>query len=229
MAYRSMMINSTETDKLYIKRGCLVLKNLLFFSLYSFSCIAKRVTTLKQLRFISAFDSADTNFVYPVLITISHFCKHYRLRPNPPITLEWVLHNVPNIECPVNTVWPPVLILSSITVERLTVISRFATSAAAIMLNRICLHLLNGCSYCHEPCSARCWVCLTSNHHWIDNCDDCDDELPPRTGFDIHQFPHGSPDSNANVQQQLYFPNQLIWSCWNHLSCFQTQTLECLR
>jgi len=29
-------------DEVYIKRGCLVLEDFLFFSLYSFSCIAKQ-------------------------------------------------------------------------------------------------------------------------------------------------------------------------------------------
>ena len=34
-------------DKLYIKRVLLVLEGFLFFSLYTFSCIAKQVMTLK--------------------------------------------------------------------------------------------------------------------------------------------------------------------------------------
>jgi hypothetical protein len=34
-------------DGLYIKRVLLAVEDFLFFSLYSFSCIAKQVTTLK--------------------------------------------------------------------------------------------------------------------------------------------------------------------------------------
>jgi hypothetical protein len=36
-------------------------EDFLFFSLYSFSCIAKQVTTLKQLRPLTYFDSLETN------------------------------------------------------------------------------------------------------------------------------------------------------------------------
>jgi len=49
MVHRSIRIGSWMADKLYIKRVLLVLEDFLFFSLYSFSCIAKQVTTLKQL------------------------------------------------------------------------------------------------------------------------------------------------------------------------------------
>jgi hypothetical protein len=50
MVHWSMRYGSKVADKLYIKRVLLVLEDFLFFSLYSFSCIAKQVTTLKQLR-----------------------------------------------------------------------------------------------------------------------------------------------------------------------------------
>ena len=46
---------SEVADGLYIKRVLLALEDFLFFSLYSFSCIAKQVTTLKQLRLLSCF------------------------------------------------------------------------------------------------------------------------------------------------------------------------------
>jgi len=49
MVHRSMRNSSWMGDELYIKRVLLVLEDFLFFSLYSFSCIAKQVTTLKQL------------------------------------------------------------------------------------------------------------------------------------------------------------------------------------
>jgi hypothetical protein len=45
--HRSIKNDLRETDELYIKTVLLVLEDFLFFSLYSFSCIAKQATTLK--------------------------------------------------------------------------------------------------------------------------------------------------------------------------------------
>ena len=61
MVHRSMKDDLRVADKLYIKRVLLALEGFLFFSLYSFSCIAKQVTTLKQLRLLSCLDLPDTN------------------------------------------------------------------------------------------------------------------------------------------------------------------------
>jgi len=47
MVHRSMRNGSRVADELYIKRGLLALEGFLFISLYSFSCIAKQVTTFK--------------------------------------------------------------------------------------------------------------------------------------------------------------------------------------
>ena len=47
IVHRSMRNGSEVADGLYIKRVLLALEDFLFFSLYSFSCIAKQVTTLK--------------------------------------------------------------------------------------------------------------------------------------------------------------------------------------
>jgi hypothetical protein len=79
-------------DGLYIKRVLLALEGFLFFSVYSFSCIAKQVMTLKQLRLLSYLDFLDTNFEFlaPLLI---HYCYQYHLRPIPPVTLERVLQH----------------------------------------------------------------------------------------------------------------------------------------
>jgi len=49
MVHRSMRNGSWVADELQIKRVLLALEDFLFFSLYSFSCIEKQVTTLKQL------------------------------------------------------------------------------------------------------------------------------------------------------------------------------------
>ena len=42
MVHRSMKNGSRVVDELYIKRVLMVLEGFLFFSLYSFSCIAKQ-------------------------------------------------------------------------------------------------------------------------------------------------------------------------------------------
>jgi len=69
-------------DELYINRVLMVLEDFLFFSLYSFSCIASNSTTLKDI-------------LIPVLSirTSSLVPQHpYHLRPTPPVTLERVFH-----------------------------------------------------------------------------------------------------------------------------------------
>jgi len=62
MVHRSMGNGSRVANELYIKRVLLVLEDFLFFFLYSFSCIAKQVTTLEQFRLLTCLDSLDTNF-----------------------------------------------------------------------------------------------------------------------------------------------------------------------
>jgi len=49
MVYRSMKNGSRVADELYIKRVLIVLEDFLFFSLYSFSCIANNSPTLKSI------------------------------------------------------------------------------------------------------------------------------------------------------------------------------------
>jgi len=64
MVQRSMRNDSMVADGLYITRVLLALEDFLFFSLYSFSCIAKHVTTLKQLRLLSCLDFLETNLEF---------------------------------------------------------------------------------------------------------------------------------------------------------------------
>ena len=61
MVHRSMKDGSGVADGLYIKRVLLALEDFLFFSLYSFSCIASNSTTSKRY-----FDSCplDTHFEF---------------------------------------------------------------------------------------------------------------------------------------------------------------------
>jgi hypothetical protein len=86
MVHQCMRNGSQVADKLYIKRVLLALEDFLFFSLYSFSCIAKQVTTLKQLRYLSYFELLETNlepfvlfsditFELPISSTLDH--AHY--------------------------------------------------------------------------------------------------------------------------------------------------------
>jgi hypothetical protein len=84
VVHRSMRNDSRVADGLYIKRVLLALEDFLFFSLYSFSCIAKQVTTLKQLRLLSCLalsclDSLETNLesfaplrYYIIIINITY-------------------------------------------------------------------------------------------------------------------------------------------------------------
>jgi len=89
MVHRSRRNGSRVAEELYIKRVLLALEDFLFFSLYSFSCIAKQATTLEQHRLLSCSDSRDTNFKCLFFsITISHFSYEYHLRLIPPVTLE---------------------------------------------------------------------------------------------------------------------------------------------
>jgi len=67
MVHRSMGNDSRVADKLYIKRVLLALEDFLFFSLYSFSCIEKQATTLKQLRLLSCLDFLEMNLKSLVL------------------------------------------------------------------------------------------------------------------------------------------------------------------
>jgi len=62
MVHQSMRNDSRVADQLYLETVLLVLEDFLFFSLYSFGCIARQVTTWKQLRLLSCLDFLDTNF-----------------------------------------------------------------------------------------------------------------------------------------------------------------------
>jgi hypothetical protein len=70
MVHWSMSNGSRVADELYLKRVWLALEDFLCFSLYLFSCIAKQVTTLKQLRLLSCLDFLETHFesLAPLLI-----------------------------------------------------------------------------------------------------------------------------------------------------------------
>jgi hypothetical protein len=78
-----MRDDSSVADELYIQRVLLALEDFLFFSLYSFSCIAKHVTTLKQLRLLSCLDSLETNIEPLVLFSDITFLSSISPMPDP--------------------------------------------------------------------------------------------------------------------------------------------------
>ena len=201
MVHWSMGNDSRVADEVYIKRGCLVLEDFLFFSLYSFSCIAKQVRLWSSLDACPVLIPSIRTSKRLVLITILHYCYQYHLCPTPPVTLERVFYHVPNIECTVNIVWPHVLILLGTTEKLLIVIFQFAICVATILWNYMCLHPSNSCKYCNEPCSVTCWVYLGPNHRWFHVSNNCVDQLPRPTGLDIRQYPHRSPEWNVRVRQ----------------------------
>jgi len=47
LVHPGMRNDSMAPEELFMKRGCCVLQDFVFFSLYSFSCIAQQVTTLE--------------------------------------------------------------------------------------------------------------------------------------------------------------------------------------
>ena len=77
MVHRNMKDGSRVADELYIKRVLIALEDFLFFSLYSFSCIASNSTTLK-----SYSDSCplDTHFEFSPATSTSPASDpaHYR-------------------------------------------------------------------------------------------------------------------------------------------------------
>jgi len=100
MVHRSMRNGSKVVDELYIKRVLMALEDFLFFYLYSFSCIAKQVTTLKQLRLLCCLDFLETNlerFVYSditLLLPISPTPDPARYTRTSPTT-SYLILNVP--------------------------------------------------------------------------------------------------------------------------------------
>jgi hypothetical protein len=64
-----MRNGSRVADEVYIQRVLLVLQGFLFFSLYSFSCIAKQVMTLKKFLLFSCLEFLETDLEPLVLIS----------------------------------------------------------------------------------------------------------------------------------------------------------------
>jgi hypothetical protein len=62
LVHRSMKDDSGVANRLYIKRGCLLLEDWLFFSLYWFSWIAHNSTTSEIKDILSLSLSLDTHF-----------------------------------------------------------------------------------------------------------------------------------------------------------------------
>ena len=166
------------------------------------------------------------NFELFVLITISHCCYQYQLRPTPPVALERVANNVPDFQCTGCIVWALVLNLFGTTVKLPIAMFEFAICVAGTLRNWMWLHPSNSCKHCKEPCSVTCWVYLGLNHRWIYVWDNSVDEVPRLSCFGIRQYPHCSPYLDPKVSQSLYFPNELFLSCWCFLSCYWIKTFD---
>jgi len=151
MVHRSMRNDSRVADEVYITRCCLVLEDCLFFSLCSFSCIAKQVRLWNSSDSTLVLIPSKWTLKHLVLIMISHYWHEYHICPILPITLERVLFIIPDIECTVNIVRPLLLILFGTNVRIPIAISHFAICVAATLWNWMCLHPSNGCRYCNEP------------------------------------------------------------------------------
>jgi len=82
LVHRSMEDDSKVTNGLYIKRGCLALEDFLFFSLYSFSCIASNSPTL-----INVLDSCPCPCL-SIRISSSVLQHPHHLRPTPSVTVN---------------------------------------------------------------------------------------------------------------------------------------------
>jgi len=95
-----MRNGSKVADELYIQRVLLVLEDFLFFSHCSFSCIAKQVATLKQLRLLSCLDLLETNLEHLVLFSDITFVLPISPTPDPARYIRTSPYNiVPDIEC----------------------------------------------------------------------------------------------------------------------------------
>jgi hypothetical protein len=69
MAHLNMRNGLRMAVQLYIQRVLSLLEDFLFFSHYSFSCIAMQVTTLKRLRLLSSLDSLEMHIKLLVLFS----------------------------------------------------------------------------------------------------------------------------------------------------------------
>jgi len=193
MVHRSMRTDLRVADEVYIMIDSFVLEDFFFFSLYSVSCIAKQAWIWNSSASCLVLISSIRTSKHLVPIMILHYCYESHHCPTPPITLERVPYNVPDLRCTVKIVWLPVLIMFGITVKSPTVISWFATWVATILRIQMWLHSSNGWKYCNIPCSVTCWVYFWPNHRWFHVCNDFVDKLPRLIGFDIHYDPYWSP------------------------------------
>jgi hypothetical protein len=100
MVHQSLRTDLRVADELYITRVSLALEDFLFFSIYSFFCIAKQPTTLKQFWLLFCLNFLNTSFARSLSGVRCH-------TPVPNITYTWprlLDHNqtnniVPDIEC----------------------------------------------------------------------------------------------------------------------------------
>jgi hypothetical protein len=101
MVHWSLRNGSRVPNELYIKLVLLTLEDFLFFSLYSFSSIAKQVTTLERIRLLSCADFLDTNFEHFLFCFDTMFKLSILPKPDPAhytgtrLTTSYLILNVP--------------------------------------------------------------------------------------------------------------------------------------
>jgi len=222
---RSMGNDSRVAAEVYITWGCLVLEDFLCFSLYSCSSTAKQAWL--WTRFYTCLD-----LIFPIRtlnrapFTISHPSYQHHQCPTPPVTLDRVSYHAPDVAGTVNTVCLLVITLFGIILKSQTVISQCATCVATILRIRMCLHPSNSCKYSNEPFSDFCSVYLEPTHWWVHVLDNWVDELPRHSGFNICQYPHRPPYSNAGMRQTLPLMNKSVCANRNTSITFRWWTLE---
>jgi len=100
MVHRSIRIDSRVVDKFYIKRGWLVLENLLFFSLYRLCFIAYQDTSLKQLKLLSCLDSSKQSSSTFWFASDLKFSSQISQKPDPTCYTRAEFHyTVTDVEC----------------------------------------------------------------------------------------------------------------------------------
>jgi len=99
IVHRSMRDDSRVEDEVYIKRVLLALECFLFFSLYSFSCKAKQVTTLNQLRVLSCLDSSTCTSSALFCFDITLFVTNITYARSRPLHSNESYNLVPDNQC----------------------------------------------------------------------------------------------------------------------------------
>jgi hypothetical protein len=109
-------------------------------------------------------------------------------------------HNLTDIKCTVNIVWPPALIFCIIIWSSNRITSSFPTFVLANWNSWMYMHPSNSGRVCHELYSSRSWVYFGPDCYLIHICTHCIYKHRQLTGFDNRNYLDRSPDSDARIQ-----------------------------